>query len=340
MNDEQEPLMDERDDVGRLVRLAGKRQAVPRDRAERVKTAARAQWQSEVRRRSRRRAIWAAAGLAAAASLALAITLQFLPVGTGVPPGADIVIRVEALTGPVWSQVTSDVDGPEPRALKVGDDVPLGSELVTSDESRAAIRLASGHSVRLDASTRVRLVDRGSLALDRGTIYVDSGVGMTTTGSLEVRTPLGTLEEIGTQFEARFDDGVLRVRLREGSVVVHQGEKAHDVRAGTEISVDAGGTVTRREISAHGSNWAWLAAVTPMLDLEGRTAEEFLEWVARERGWTLSFADETVARSAGEIVLGGTVERLTLDEALDAVLPTCRMVYRIEYGTLLIAADD
>jgi hypothetical protein len=76
-----------------------------------------------------------------------------------------------------------------------------------------------------------------------------------------------------------------------------------------------------------------------MLDLEGRSAREFLDWVARERGWGLSFSDETVARSAEEIVLGGTVERLTLDEALDAVLPTCRMTYRVEAGVLWIAAS-
>ena len=34
--------------------------------------------------------------------------------------------------------------------------------------------------------------------------------------------------------------------------------------------------------------------------------------------------------------------KLTLEEALDAVLPTCRMTYRVEKGVLLIAAatDD
>ena len=76
-----------------------------------------------------------------------------------------------------------------------------------------------------------------------------------------------------------------------------------------------------------------------MLDLQGRTAREFLDWVARERGWTLVFADAEVARSAEEIVLGGTVEALTLDQALDAVLPTCRMVYEVMDGVLRVEID-
>jgi hypothetical protein len=77
-----------------------------------------------------------------------------------------------------------------------------------------------------------------------------------------------------------------------------------------------------------------------MLDLEDETALAFLEWAARERGWTLAFADEHVARSAGEIVLGGTLDRLTLEEALDAVLPTCQMEYRVEQGVLVVSAEQ
>ena len=72
MKDHREHKEAERDDIATLVRLAGKRRAVPDERAERVRSAARAQWRQEVRRRSRRRYAWYAAGLAAAASLALA----------------------------------------------------------------------------------------------------------------------------------------------------------------------------------------------------------------------------------------------------------------------------
>jgi len=96
--------------------------------------------------------------------------------------------------------------------------------------------------------------------------------------------------------------------------------------------------VTRHALATYGPEWDWIVGVTPMLDLEGETAMAFLEWAARERGWKLAFADESVARSAAEIVLGGTLERLTLDQALDAVLPTCNLTHRVEQGVLLIAS--
>jgi hypothetical protein len=79
--------------------------------------------------------------------------------------------------------------------------------------------------------------------------------------------------------------------------------------------------------------------VTPTFDLEGLTARAFLDRVARERGWTLTFADAELARSAEEIVLAGTVERLTLEQSLDAVLPTCRMTHRLDDGVLRIESD-
>lgn len=329
--DHVDPLND-CDDVATLVRLGGKRRAVPRDCAERVKAAARARWRQETLRRSRKRIGWAAAGMATAASLLLAVGFWVVSSRTGFPTRTEAAVRVEALSGPAWSE------SPERRALVLGEDVDAASELVTDEDSRVAIRLASGHSVRLDSSTRIRLLDRGALALDRGSIYVDSDFEAETVGSLVVRTPYGAIEELGTQFEVRLEDDAVRVRLREGAVVVHGSDRDHGVQAGEELTVNRDGSIVRRAISTHASEWGWIVDVTPMLDLEGRSARSFVEWVARERGWTLAFTDEAVARSADEIVLGGTVEKLTLEEALDAVLPTCGLNHRVDGGILVIAA--
>ncbi len=331
--------MKDRDDVATLMRLAGKRQAVPRERHERVRAAAEAQWQHEVRRRSRRRTTWIGVGLAAAASLMLAITIQVLTVGNGIPQRPVATILVESLAGPVWIRSTGEERTLHSRALEVGEAVPLGSTLKTDDEGRAAIRLASGHSVRLDGTTSIRLLDAHSIALDEGAIYVDSGLDTRSATPLDVHTPFGLVREIGTQFEIRLVSDSVRVRLREGAVVVHHDDQAHEVQFGTELELDPDGTVTRRALSTYGPAWEWIVGITPALDLEGRTARSFLDWVARERGFTLAFADAAVARAADEIELGGTVERLTLEQALDAVLPTCRMTYRIEGGVLVIASE-
>ena len=339
MKKDHENPMNDRDDVATLVRLAGRRQAVPQERAERVRAAAEAQWRHEVRRRSRKRIVWIGVGLAAAASLILAIAIQVLTVRNGTPLGPGATIRVESLIGPAWIRSAGDGGTLRSRALEVGDEVPLESMLTTDDQGRAAILLASGHSVRLDGTTSIRLLDAASIALDEGAIYVDSGLEARSATPLDVHTPLGLIREIGTQFEIRLEDDSVRVRLREGAVIVQHDEQVHEVRVGTELALDPDGSVTRRELSPHGPEWEWIVDITPTLELEGRTARSFLDWVARERGWTLAFADEAVARSADQIELGGTVERLTLEQALDAVLPTCRMTYRVKDGVLMIASE-
>lgn len=318
---------DNGEDVATLVRIAGPRPAVPPERSERVRQAARASWQHVVEQRSRGRRARVVFALATAASVALLITAGILRFRGGAP-ATDPLIRVESLHGTVWVNA---------RSLAAGEGVVSGSELTTGEAGLVAVRLASGHSVRLAGATVVRLVGPAALALDRGTVYVDSGEreGQET---LTLHTPVGDVEEIGTQFELQLDEESLRIRVREGSVLLHQEEQVHEVKLGTELVVDGQGKTTAREIPAHGPEWEWISGVTPMLDLEGRTARAFLDWVARERGLGLRFADDAVARAAAETVLGGTIEGLTLDEALAAVLPTCRMVHRIEDGDLVIEA--
>ncbi len=61
---------DSGDQIGELVRLAGRRETVPVQREERVKAAVHGLWSDEVRRRSRRRLAYWTAGLAAAVLLA------------------------------------------------------------------------------------------------------------------------------------------------------------------------------------------------------------------------------------------------------------------------------
>ena len=73
-----------------------------------------------------------------------------------------------------------------------------------------------------------------------------------------------------------------------------------------------------------------------MMELGGRSLQEFLDWMARERGLQLRFASPEVAASAPGIVLNGSIDGMTLDEALESVLPTCRMSHRIEGDALLI----
>lgn len=284
------PEDDSRDDVARLIRLAGRRPAVPEDVAARVRAAAHEHWQSGLRRRARVRFLWTAGTLAAAASIILAIAWSVLRV--------DASVRVESLAGPVT----------------VGD-----REIETGEGGRVAVRLASGHSVRLDGSSKVRILGRAALALDRGAVSVDSGARAS--HPLRLETPLGEVRETGTRYEVRLKADSLRIRVHEGSVTLEAEDGLHRVGALTELQIDRRGSVTTREIPR---------------SVEGLTARAFLDRIARERGWSLEFASEEAARIAAETRIQGDVSAMTPEQALEAVLPTCGLTHRIEDDRLIV----
>lgn len=328
MNREDDPSPDPRDDVAALIRLAGRRPAVPEDVAARVRAAAHEHWQSGLRQRARARWLWRGAALAAAASIVLAIAWSLLRVepSPGGPP-ALASVRVESLVGPARAGG---------RPLQAGAEVPAGSGIETGKGGRVAVRLPSGHSVRLDESSRIRILERLALALDRGAVYVDSGVHARTAEPLSLRTPLGEIRETGTQFEVRLEADSVRIRVREGSVALRAADGLHQVDAGTELAADGRGAAMTREIPGYGPEWEWITRIAPMPELEGLSVRAFLDRITREGGWALHFANEEAARHAAETVLQGSVSGMTPEQALEAVLPTCGMIHRIEEGRLIV----
>jgi len=326
------------DEVGALIRIADRPRAVPEYRIERARAAAHATWRRESRR-SRARRLWNYGALAAAASLALVAGYRALPGPAGQGTGGAEPITLELKAGTVRLLGSAGEAASQSRLLEPIDAVAPDSALLTSGATRAALRLPSGHSLRLDHSTQVRLLDSRTLALDRGAIYVDSGKQSGAAQPLVVQTSFGRLEEAGTQFEVRLEGSSARVRVREGAIVLHHAEETRDVAVGTEIFFDSGGSISTRSIPADGSEWEWVAEITPMLDLEGRTAREFLDWAAREQGLRLSFDDDAVERAAAMIEVAGDIEGMTIDQALGAVLPSCQLAYRIEKGRLEVGAE-
>lgn len=314
------------DEMESLLRSAGERRTVPRERSDRVRRVARDIWRAEVRRRTLRRRVHVGGAIAASLVLAaaLAVLLREAPSTSPSP-----IFVVELVAGAATEGARSP--------LATGSRLSVGSEVRTGEGSRIALRLPSGASVRVDDLSAIRLLGPDEVALDRGAVYVDSGTGAP---ALVVRTPLGEVHEIGTRFEVRLHDGGLRVRLREGSVSVRRGRVSHEVPSGEELLWDAEGGVARRALAPHDPAWDWTAAIAPRLDLEGRTAREILEWVARERGLALVYADAAVERAASETVLAAGPADLSPDEALPAVLPACRLAYRIsESGVLEVSAE-
>jgi ferric-dicitrate binding protein FerR (iron transport regulator) len=319
--------------VERLVRLAGEGPAIPPDGIARVKTALRPEWLREVgRRRQRRVAAWGLTGLAAAAALAAALLLT--TTRRPVPPHAPATAgRIAALRGRLEVVPQAEAAG---RLLTpaLGAEVSVGAQLRTGPASLVALDLSDGASLRLDRGTSARFVAQRVVLLDAGAVYVDSRLGPA--DGIEVRTPLGSARETGTQFEVRHADDGLVVRVREGSVAVSRRAESFEIDAGTTMTVLPDGSTARGTTRPDGPEWQWAAEVAPALQIEGQSALVFLHWVSRETGLALRFGDHEVERLATETILHGTIEGLAPAHAAEVVLPGCGLGHRVIDGALVV----
>jgi len=283
-------------------------------------------------RRRRRAAIWGSAGLTAAAGLIIAIlaTTGRPPVP---PPEPDTAGRIAALRGSL--ELVPPAGTPATSATpSVGLAVAVGTRLRTGPETFIALELADGASLRLDRDTSASLDSPRAVLLDAGAAYVDSRSG--TGGAIEVRTPLGTASDVGTQFEVRHEEDGLLVRVREGSVSVSRRDESFEVSEGTTMTVLPDGSTSRGTTRRDGPEWQWAAEAAPALEIEGQSAVVFLRWVSRETGLGLTFASDAVERFAAATTLHGTIEGLSPAHAAEVVLPSCGLGHRVVDGTLVV----
>lgn len=254
-----------------------------------------------------------------------------------VDPLPESVAVLEVVHGSVTLFPTGKADVSRLLDLTAEKSIDAGAVIETTLSSqipsRAAIRMAGGPSIRLDTDTRVRVDSDSALVLERGAVYVDSE-GQS---AVEVRTTLGVVRDVGTQFEVRkLEDGTLRVRVREGRVVLTHEDASYEAGAGVELRMDADGTLTRGTNAIHGPDWSWVLETAPAPDVDGRPLREVLEWVAREGGWTLRFADGELEDLSASTTLHGTVEDLTPTEVAAMVLKGSDLGYRLDDGTLVV----
>ena len=321
------------DPIARLLDQAGPRPTAPDEREARVRQAVRAHWQAEVDVASRRRRLaWAAAALAAAAAIAVMIGWGWWS-RAGRPSGPEesnaTLLRAEGSVRLAGGGL-----------LKSGDILAPGGQIETGPDGRAALSLSDGSSLRLDSGTRVRLAAGPVLDLDRGSVYVDSGAGHARRNSLEVRTKMGVVRDIGTQFEVRLRDDELWVSVREGLATLSRAGRSFAAPAGIRLVASVTGGVESRALPVLGPEWDWVLAIAPEFRIEGRTLGAYLDWVARETGWRVQFADPSIARDASTIILHGSVAGLRPDETPPAVLPTCGLRHRLSDSTLVIERQD
>ena len=321
------------DPIARLLDQAGPRPTAPDEKQARVRKAVRAHWRAEVDAASRKRRLtWAAAALAAAAAIAVMIGWGWWS-RAGRPSGPE-----ESIATLLRAEGSVHLAGGG--LLKSGDTLAPGGEIETGPDGRAALSLSDGSSLRLDSGTRVRLAAGPVLELDRGSVYIDSGAGHARRDFLEVRTRLGVVRDIGTQFEVRLRDDELWVSVREGLATLARAGRSFAAPAGTRLVAGAAGGVESRALPVLGPEWDWVLAIAPEFRIEGRTLGEYLDWLSRETGWRVQFADPSIDREAPTIVLHGSVAGLRPDETPPAVLPTCGLRHRLSGSTLVIERQD
>jgi ferric-dicitrate binding protein FerR (iron transport regulator) len=326
--------MTEHDPIEALLKASGRRPGVAADRADRVREVVSAAWREEVARRGRVSDASFRVALAVAAVVVVAVGLAAFalrPYWTDQTP----VARVDRVAGAAWVRGGSLFASNTP--LTVGAEIATRSTVSTGPDGRVAFRLSKGHSVRLDVDTALRVSADRELSLLRGAVYLDSRRDPAAVPeSLRIATPFGTIENQGTQFAVRLDGSSLSVKVREGTVTIATEVERLVARAGEGLRLDRSGRAERTEEAPDGGSWAWAEAVAPMMDIEGRSLREFLDWVARERGIRLQFADEALSKRAPAVVLTGSVAGMTLDDATTSVLATCGLKGRVEAGALVV----
>jgi ferric-dicitrate binding protein FerR (iron transport regulator) len=239
---------------------------------------------------------------------------------------ARIMGEVEVATGDVWRPIA------EARVR-----LAAGIRIRTGADGRAALALAGGESLRLASGTEVMLDAPGRLYVQRGTVYVDSGE-RPAAARVEIVTPAGTARDLGTQFELQVAGAALRLRVREGMVVLDRGGQSLTGRAGEQVSIDGLGAVSRTAIAPEDPAWQWAESIAPMPDMDGKPAAALIAWVARETGRQLHYESPLVEQRATAVILHGDIRHLAPIEALEAMLATTDLVVELRGDTMEVRA--
>ena len=238
----------------------------------------------------------------------------------------------------VTSEVVFQHDG-QARAARVGEGLTPGTRITTYG-GRAAIALANGVELRLDSNTDVTLDTEGSMSLARGALYLDSSHRTGPPETMAIVARGSVIRDVGTRYEVRVSDQELRVRVRDGRVEVSSVFGMREADRGGQLRVTSSAILSSRA-STSGADWDWILRATAPPQLEGRPLSEFLAWAEREGGRPIRFADPALERANAATIVYGALENLTVDEALDVVLPSCGLARRTDGDVItIVAADD
>jgi FecR protein len=313
--------------IERALEAGLRRQPLDAEAYVRIHAAVTTEWRATIRPRSWGAGRWSgiAAGLAAAV-LVIAIGFRLFA-ATAV---LGVAARVEG--GGLVSRSTLL---PE-RHIGVGGVLRVGDTLTA--RGSVLVELKGGGTLRIASGTRFEAISADGVALQEGEIYVDLPPALPRTSIFIVRTALGLVEHVGTQFDVATVDQDVRIRVREGTVRLRRGSETETAASGTELMVPKAGPTSQRTISTHGPQWSWIEALEPDYNIEDRKLMDFLVWTARETGRRLSFGDDRARDVAERTHLHGSIHGVTPATALEMVLTTTSLRYEFEEDLIRVSS--
>jgi ferric-dicitrate binding protein FerR (iron transport regulator) len=298
------------------------------DAYTRIHAAVAAEWRLEVAssRRPRHRWLAIAAGLAATTVIGASLLQMFARA-----PALGIVTRVDRGALVALHGILPDQPLEARAALRVGNVLVASAPVL--------VHLQSGGTLRIAGGSRLEVTAADEVSLEKGEVYVDLPPELHRICAFVVRTSFGLVEHLGTQFDVAVGSE-LRIRVREGSVRLRRGSQTQTAGAGTEFVVPRVGQASQQSIATHGSEWSWVEALEPDFPIEDRKLNEFLQWAARETGRQVSFLDEPARALAERTRLHGSIQGLSVTQALETVLATTSLRYNFEQGRIEVSSGS
>jgi hypothetical protein len=303
-----------------------------------VRAAVRAEWQSvSGRHQSRKRMLY----FAAAATVLLGV---FLVLNTLRVPDIEVerIASIQKSFGAIY------VLGEQSQLTLIDDlqTIQSGQTIITGDDAGIALAWGRGGSLRLDKNTRVEFRDDDTLYLKGGQVYFDStpsqlvaGISAGSITAFEVETDFGLVTHIGTQFITAVDGGELKVTVREGQVDV--AGQYHDYRAakGEQVSFVGRRQPVKTNFPEYGSAWDWVGATSPPINVDGKSAHEFLLWAGRELGREVVYSNAVVEQELRKAKLHGDINSAPAD-ALKMRMATADIAWRVEEGAIYVGESE
>jgi hypothetical protein len=314
-----------------LLRELGSRDEPAPEITAAIRHAVHAEWQSVVAQQAQRRRTmtYGIAASVATAVFALAVVLKFTAA-----PVIDSVTVASIAKAEGLLQVG---DGQTWRDIGVGEQLATGQVLRTGHAARASLDY-SKLSVRIDENSIVKLVAVDRVMLESGRVYVDAQTGQQV--PLTIETQFGEFEHVGTQYQVQYAGDKSVLSVREGRVLVapnkQVGQRVEAV-AGERLEIGVQGELARTALLPHDESWQWALQVAPAFEIENQSLARFLEWAARETGRSVHYVTPAVRQQAEQLILRGSVNALTPEQALTAVMATTGFVFVNRESTIEIS---